>query len=73
MNQMERLFQQYKINIVYVDATRLISLSEFEQDRYTKEDLMSCIANRAQVDAAMMNPMLRFKGPNGPVLAAIMI
>lgn len=31
---------------------------------------MSCITNRVQVDAAMTNPMIRYKGPNGPVLAA---
>ena len=73
MRQIEKLIGQYNINIAYLDIKSLIQLSEQDQDVYGREDLMSCITNRVQVDAAMSNPMMRFKGPNGPVLAAIKI
>ena len=40
---------------------------------YTVEQLLSLFTNRTNVENAMYNPMHRFKGPNGPVLAAVRI
>ena len=73
MTQLEKLLSQYRIQISYVDVYRLSQLSEMDQERYTKDELMSCITNRVQVNAAMENPVMKFKGPNGPVIAAIKI
>lgn len=39
----------------------------------TDNDLMSCIINRTQVWEPIMNPKFKFKGPMGPVLAAVHI
>lgn len=49
----------------------MILLADLELDKYTENDLMSCVSNRTQVEEQMKNPRNKFKGPNGPVLAAI--
>lgn len=73
LNQIERLLTQYVCNIAYVDVQRLLDLSERDQERYSNDEILSCITNRVQIDDAMNNPRMCFKGANGPVLAAIRI
>ena len=51
----------------------MVLLADLDQDRYSRDDLLGCVINRAQVEEAMTNPRVMFKGPNGPVLAAIKI
>ncbi len=61
------------INIVYIDISKMLALSEKELERYSREDIAQCITNRVQVDDAMDNPLMCFRGPNGPVLAVVKI
>ncbi len=51
----------------------MLALSEKELERYSREDIAQCITNRVQVDDAMDNPLMCFRGPNGPVLAVVKI
>lgn len=44
-----------------------------ELDKYTQDDLLSCVINLQTVLDAMHNPKIMFKGPNGPVLATLKI
>jgi hypothetical protein len=48
-------------------------LAEQEFEPLSNEDLFSCIINKQQVWEPIMNPRLKFKGPMGPVLAAVHI
>ena len=52
---------------------RLLQLAEKEKDSYSEDDLLSLCTNRVQVEDALRNPIHCFRGPNGPVLAAIRI
>jgi hypothetical protein len=47
--------------------------SDQEFDIMTDEDLFACIINKQQVWEAVHNPKQKFKGPQGPVLAALHI
>ena len=64
---------QYAVNYVYVDVMRLLQLSDLDNDKYSQEDILSCVSNRVQVEEAVRNPRNKYKGPNGPVLAAIKV
>ena len=64
---------QYNVNYVYIDILRLLQLSDLDLERYSEEDILSCCSNRVQVDEAIKNPRNKYKGPNGPVLAAIKV
>ena len=46
MRQLQHLFKQYNVNICYIDVSRLVELSEEEKERYTQEDLLSCVTNK---------------------------
>lgn len=52
---------------------RLLQLSDLDNEKYSQEDILSCVSNRVQVDEAICNPRNMYKGPNGPVLAAIKV
>ena len=73
MQQVERFMSQYPVNFVYVDVMRLLQLADLDLEKYSQDDIMSCVTNRVQVDDAINNPRNMYKGPNGPVLAAIKI
>ena len=48
-------------------------MAELDNEKYTEEEILSCISNRIQVNEALKNPRNKYKGPNGPVLAAIKV
>ena len=73
MQQIEKYLTQYAVNYVYIDVNRLLQLSDLDLEKYSEEDIMSCVTNRVQVDEAIKNPKNKFKGPNGPVLAIVKI
>ena len=73
MQQIERFLSQYRINYIYVDVLRLLQLADLDNEKYSEDDILSCITNRVQVDDAIRNPRNKYKGPNGPVLAAIKV
>jgi hypothetical protein len=51
----------------------MLEIADLELDRYSIDDLLSCVTNLEIVLEAMKNPRQMFKGPNGPVLATIKI
>jgi len=63
----------YNVPFAYVDTKILLYLAEQEFESFSDNDLLQCIANREQVQEAIKNPKHMFKGPYGPVLAAIVI
>ena len=71
IQQIEKFLSQYAVNIAYIDVMRLLQLSDLDNEKYSREELLSCVSNRVQVDEAINNPRNKYKGPNGPVLAAI--
>ena len=73
MQQIEKYLMQYPVSHAYIDVMRLLQLAEVDFERYNIEDIMSCVSNRVQVNDAIKNPKNKFKGPNGPVLAAIKV
>ena len=73
MQQIEKFISQFNVNYAYIDVLRMLQLSDLDNERYTEEEIMSCISNRTQVNEAINNPRNKFKGPNGPVLAAIKV
>ena len=51
----------------------MIRLADLEFEQIGEDEIMECVANRQQVWEAIKNPKQKFKGPYGPVLAAIHI
>jgi len=56
-----------------VDTKKLLEVSEMEFDNLDEDLLLECLVNRNQVEEIINNPKLKFKGPMGPILAAISI
>ena len=52
---------------------RLLQMSDLDNEKYSEDDILSCISNKVQVEDAIRNPRNKYKGPNGPVLAAIKV
>ena len=73
MMQIERFLSQYPVNHVYIDVLRLLQLADLDHERYSEEDILSCVTNRVQVDDAIKNPRNKYRGPNGLVMAAVKI
>ena len=70
MQQIEKFLSQYAINYVYIDVQTLKRLADLDLEKYTETEILSCVTNKVQVDEALRNPRNKYKGPNGPVLAA---
>jgi len=51
----------------------MLDIAELELDKYTQDNLLELVINLQQVKEAMTDPKVMFKGPNGPVLATIMV
>ena len=64
---------QFLVNYVYVDVIKLLQFADLDLEKYSQEDIMSCVTNKVQVDEAINNPRNKYRGPNGPVLAAVKI
>ena len=70
MQQIEKFLSQFAINYVYIDVSTLKRLADLDLEKYTENEILSCVTNKVQVDEALKNPRNKYKGPNGPVLAA---
>lgn len=46
MQQIEKYISQYNVNYAYVDVMRMLQLSDLDNERYSEEEIMSCISNR---------------------------
>lgn len=73
MQKIERWISQYNITYCYIDVAGLVALADNENEIVTEKDLMSIVTNKTQVIEQTQNPLFKFKGPNGPVLATIKI
>jgi hypothetical protein len=73
MQKIERWISQYNITYCYIDVIGLISMADNENEVVTEKDLMQIVTNKSQVVEQTLNPIFKFKGPNGPVLATIKI
>ena len=73
MQQIEKYISQYNVGYAYIDVLRMLQLADLDNEKYSEEEIMSCVSNRTQVNEAIKNPRNKFKGPNGPVLAVIRI
>lgn len=73
MQKIERWISQYNITYCYIDVAGLIALADNENEIVTEKDLMTIVTNKTQVIEQTQNPIFKFKGPNGPVLATIKI
>lgn len=73
MQQIEKFLTQFAVNYVYIDVARLLQLSDLDNEKYSEDDILSCVTNKVQVDDCIKNPRNKYKGPNGPVLAAIKV
>jgi len=73
MQQIEKFLAQYPVYHVYIDVMRLLQLADLDLEKYSRDDILSCVTNKVQVSEAINNPKNKFKGPNGPVLAVLKI
>lgn len=73
INLLERFIGQYNVTFAHIDSQRVLVLADQEFEPLTDEDLFTCVVNKQQVWDAIMNPKQKFKGPMGPVLAAVHI
>lgn len=63
ISQLEKFLGQFNIPFSYVDTKQLLNLSEQEFEKFSEDDLLNCIANKAQIIDAIKNPKQKFKGP----------
>lgn len=47
LDRIEKWIGQYNIMFAYINAQKLVELAECQPERYTKEELLSCMANKA--------------------------
>lgn len=73
INQLERFIGQFNVTFAHIDCLRVLYYSDQEFEQLTNQDLFSCIINKQQCWDNMFNPKFKFKGPQGPVLAAVHI
>ena len=73
INCLERYIGQYNVTFAHIDCVKVLHFAEQEFEALTDEDLFAMIINKQQVWDSIMNPKFKFKGPMGPVLAAIHI
>jgi len=45
MQQIEKLISQYQVAFCYLNVQRMLELSDLELDKYTNDDLLSCVIN----------------------------
>ena len=73
INQLEKFIGQYNVTFAHIDCLRVLYFSDQEFDRMSNQDMFSCIINKQQAWDPIMNPKQKFRGPMGPVLAAVHI
>lgn len=73
IQQIEKLVSQYKVPEASIEVVKLLYLADQEKETHKQEDLLSVFNNQQVILEQIKSPELMFKGPNGPVLAAIKI
>jgi hypothetical protein len=51
----------------------MVKLCNKEQEKYSKDDLVTCFKNAQTIVDVIDNPKVKFTGSNGPILAALKI
>lgn len=69
----ENLFREYNVQMAYVDGRKLVELAVEKLDKPTNEEMFECITNKEEVGKLVKIPTLMFKGPEGPIKAAVVI
>ncbi|KAF1329887.1 hypothetical protein FI667_g5504, partial [Globisporangium splendens] len=62
---LETLLTRYFVLLAYVDWQRLTTVASMEIASFSKQDLLSCIANEDQVGSLIRRPGQRYKGNKG--------
>ena len=65
--------RQFNVTFVYILAEKLIEYAEIDPEKYTEDDYINCISNKEKVVEIIREPSMRFKGPGGQEMAAVMI
>lgn len=69
----EKLFSEYNVHLAYVDGRQLAYLAQENLQKPTKEEMFDCIINKEEVGRLVKVPTRMFKGPEGPITAAVCI
>lgn len=69
----EKLFSDYNVHLAYVDGKQLSELAIGDLAKPSKEDMYDCVTNKDEVGQLIKVPTRMFKGPDGPIKAALVI
>lgn len=74
IRQLEDLLSRYGVSLVYIDGKRVAQLAVLDQGTLSREELMSCIANRDEVEPHMASVVTEYQqGARGHHIAATKI
>ena len=73
MKELEKFLSQFNITFVYVIADKLIEYAEIDPERYYEDDFLNCISNKDKVLEVVRDPTMKYRGPGGHEMAAVMI
>ena len=46
MQQIEKFLSQFAINYVYIDVSTLKRLADLDLEKYTENEILSCVTNK---------------------------
>ena len=46
MQQIEKYISQFNVGYAYIDVLRMLQLADLDNERYSEEEIMSCVSNR---------------------------
>lgn len=46
MQQIEKFISQFRVSFVYIDVLRLLQMSDLDNEKYSEEDILSCVTNK---------------------------
>lgn len=73
LKMLEKLFIQFDVLLAIVDGKKIAFLAKNEDKKPTVAQLLSCLVNYEDVVNKINIPETKFKGRNGPFLAAVAI
>ena len=69
----EKLFSDYNVQLAYVDGKQLQELAIGDLQKPSKEEIYDCVTNKDDIGQLIKVPTRMFKGPDGPIKAALVI
>jgi hypothetical protein len=71
---LEKLLGEFGVPLAYIDGKKVVKLASVDLGPPSRDELLACIANRADVDPHMASVVQKFKqGPSGHDIAATKI